>query len=167
MAFVGFLTFGFTKSVCGTPALRYKNGDIQTGSMIFHGYDYDMDKFSHPAAAGIAGGSNPLYDEFNTAGKDGSFLFQKVNENCLGVITPAPGSGIVNDGTKMGWYFPCNVYNQWGSTAQNKTGYAEGQLCHTPPDAREQFQQMKPLGQVYFDWSDLKNASRNLGVYDG
>lgn len=170
MAFVGFLTFGFTQVACGKPALRFRAGTIDTGSMIFHGYDYDMDRFSHPAAAGIAEGSNPLYDVFDAAAKDGSFLFQKVNQRCLNVITPAAGSGIPHNGNEMGWYFPCNMYNQWGSTTPNFTAYAEGYTCHTQGDARSQFAELtksRRQGQVYFEWSDLKNTSRNLGVYDG
>ncbi|GAA6002402.1 uncharacterized protein JCM10292_006640 [Rhodotorula paludigena] len=167
MAFVGFLTFGFTQAVCGTPALRYRAGNIDTGSMIFHGYNYDMDGFRHPAAAGISEGSNPLYDIFNAAGKDGSFLFQKVNQKCLGIITPASGSGIPHNGDEMGWYFPCNMYDQWGTSVRNLTDYAEGTLCHTQDDARVQFSQLDALGQVYFEWDDLKNDTRNLAVYDG
>ena len=167
MAFVGFLTFGFTKSVCGKPALRYKHGKIEGGSMVFHGYVYDMDKFSHPAAPGIAEGTNPLYQGWNAGGMDGSFLFQKVNENCLDLITPAAGSGIVSNGNRMGWYFPCNLYNQFGTSLVNLTDYAEGTLCHTQANARTQFSNLKALGQVYFPWEDLKNSSRNLGVYDG
>ncbi|GAA6062647.1 hypothetical protein JCM10212_003459 [Sporobolomyces blumeae] len=167
MGFVGFLTFGFTQAVCGRPGLRYHAGSIEGGSMIFHGYDYDMDSFRHPAANGIAEGSNPLYDVFNAASMDGSFLFQKVNEKCLDIITPASGSGITHNGNRMGWYFPCNLYNQYGTSARNLTGYAEGALCHTQDDARKQFAAMKPLGQVYYTWDDLKNSSRNLGVYDG
>ncbi|BGP23539.1 chitin synthase, glycosyltransferase family 2 protein [Rhodotorula toruloides] len=167
MAFVGFLTFGFTQAVCGTPALRYRAGSIEGGSMIFHGYDYDMDSFRHPAAAGISEGSNPLYDIFNAAGKDGSFLFQNVNQKCLNVITPAAGTGITHNGNEMGWYFPCNLYDQYGTSTVNLTGYAEGWQCHTQGDARVQFSQLKALGQVYFLWNDLKNTSRNLGVYDG
>ena len=167
MTAVGFLTFGFTKSVCGTPSLRYRSGDIGTGSMIFHGYAYDLDGFKHPAAAGIEGGSNPLYNLFDAGGKDGSFLFQTVNERCLDIITPAAGTGIPVSGEKLGWYFPCNIYNQWGTSAVNITGYAEGVLCHTQADARTQFAALKPLGQVYFTWEDLKNSTRNLGVYDG
>ncbi|GAA6014187.1 hypothetical protein JCM10207_006126 [Rhodosporidiobolus poonsookiae] len=166
MAFVGFLTFGFTQAVCGTPANRYRAGQIEGGSMIFHGYDYDMDGFSHPAASGIEEGSNPLYDEFNAAGKDGSFLFQKVNEKCLNVITPASGSSVPSNGNAMGWYFPCNLYDQWGTSPVNLTGYEQGSMCHTQDDARQMFAQLKPLGQVYFTWDDLKNSSRNLGVYD-
>ncbi|BGP38745.1 Chitin synthase, class 3 [Rhodotorula kratochvilovae] len=167
MALVGFLTFGFTQSVCGTPSLRYRAGNIDTGSMIFHGYDYDMDGFRHPAAAGISEGSNPLYDIFDAGGKDGSFLFQKVNQKCLGIITPASGTGITHNGDEMGWYFPCNLYNQWGTSVRNLTDYAEGTMCHTQSDARVQFSQLKALGQVYFPWHDLKNSSRNLAVYDG
>ena len=167
MAFVGYLTFGFTNSVCGKPPLRYRTGRIEGGSMIYHGYNYDMDKFIHPPAAGINGGTNPLYDLFAAGGKDGSFLFQTVNEKCLDIITPASGSGIVSQGNRMGWYFPCNLYNQYGTSAVNKTGYAEGRMCHTTGPARTQFRAMKPLGQVYYLWDDLKNSSRNLGVYNG
>ncbi|GAA5975681.1 hypothetical protein JCM10908_005240 [Rhodotorula pacifica] len=170
MTFVGFLTFGFTKVACGKPALRYRAGTVGTGSMIFHGYDYDMDRFSHPAAAGIAEGSNPLYDIFDAAAKDGSFLFQKVNQRCLDVITPAVGTGITHNGNEMGWYMPCNMFNQWGSTTPNFTAYAEGYTCHTQADARTQFADLtksRRQGQIYFEWDDLKNSSRNLGVYDG
>ncbi|KAK4051923.1 Chitin synthase, class 3 [Microbotryomycetes sp. JL201] len=167
MAFVGYLTFGFTKSVCGKPELRYKHGRVEGGSMIFHGDVYDLNDFRHPAAPGIAEGTNPLYEGWNTGGMDGSFLFQKVNEKCLDVITPAPGSGIVSDGNRMGWYFPCNVYDQYGTSIVNLTDYAEGTLCHTQTDARRQFSQLKRLGPVYFPWDDLKNSTRNIGVYDG
>ncbi|GAA5947879.1 hypothetical protein JCM3765_001125 [Sporobolomyces pararoseus] len=167
MAFVGFLTFGFTQAVCGTPGLRYHAGTIEGGSMIYHGYDYDFDKFRHPAANGISEGSNPLYDIFNAASMDGSFLFQKVNQKCLNIITPATGTGIPHQGNQMGWYFPCNLYDQYGTSPRNLTGYAEGALCHTQTDARQQFAALKPLGQVYYTWDDLKNSSRNLGVYDG
>jgi chitin synthase len=164
---VGFLTFAFTTTVCGQAPLAFPNGNIGGGSMIYNGYAYGMDKFEHPAAAGIAGGSNPLYTQFDASAKDGSFLFQKVNQNCLGIITPAAGTGIPSNGQELGWYFPCNLYNQWGSSSVNKTGYAEGVLCHTQSSARSQFTSLEQLGRVSFEWSDLQNTSRNIGVYDG
>ncbi|SGZ16977.1 BQ5605_C020g09085 [Microbotryum silenes-dioicae] len=167
MAAVGFLTFGFTSSVCGTPPLRYRHNTIQGGSMIFHGYDYDLNNFTHVEAYGIGAGTNPLYSSFGAGGMDGSFLFQKVNEKCLDIITPTAGTGIPTSGNKLGWYFPCNLYNQYGTSTHNLTGYSEGRLCHTQADARTAFSKLKSQGQVYFEWSDLKNASRNLGVYDG
>ena len=166
MAFVGFLTFGFTDSVCGTPANRYRTGSITGGSMIFHGHVYDLDSFTHPNVGSMTNNTNPLYDLWDAGGKDGSFLFQTVNEKCLDIITPANKTGITHSGNEMGWYFPCNLYNQFGTTAVNQTGYAAGTLCHTQTDARTQFKALDSEGQVYFKWGDLKNASRNLAVYD-
>lgn len=173
MGAVGFLTFGFTQAVCGAQATRYRTGTVPAGSMIFHGYDYSMDQFEHPGAAGIQENSNPLFSEFEAGGMDGSFLFQKVNQNCYGIITPAATSGIPSEGLRMGWYFPCNMYNQFGTSTQNQTGYATGELCHTSNTARQQFSDtadsrtlgMKREGPVYYLWDDLKNASRNLAVY--
>lgn len=167
MGGVAFLTFGFTQAVCGKPPLRYHSGNLQGGMMIFHGETYDLNSFQHVGAPGIAAGDNPLYNSFNAGGQDGSFLFQRVNLNCKGIITAAPGTGIpVDKDGNLGWYFPCNLYNQFGTSPVNKTGYAQGQLCHTQNDARSAFIKMKPLGQVYYTWSDLRNSSRNLAVYD-
>lgn len=122
MGGVGFLTFGFTQAVCGKPPLRYRAGSVEGGMMIYHGKAYDMDKFQHVGAPGIAAGDNPLYDLFAAGGKDGSFLFQNVNQNCKGIVTAAQGTGIKVDADgNLGWYFPCNLYNQWGSSPVNKT----------------------------------------------
>jgi chitin synthase len=174
MAVVGFLTFGFTQAVCGTAPLTFHYSSVQAGSMVFNGWDYSMDRFAHPAAPGIGGGSNPLYSDWNAGGRDGSFMFQKVNQNCKGIITPASGTGIPVNGDDMGWYFPCNIFKLDGSSPVNKTGYTQGQLCHTQQDARQDFATassgqttlgMKKEGQVYYTWDDIANSSRNLGVY--
>lgn len=174
MGGVGFLTFGFTDAVCGNQALRFKAGSIQAGSMIFHGYDYSMDQFKHPAASGVETDSNPLYSDWNAGGKDGSFLFQNVNANCKGLITRAPGSAIPEDAQgNLGWYFPCNLNDQFSSLAPNKTDYIAGRLCHTNPTARNEFEEartrevigMKWEGPVYYTWQNITNSTRNLGVY--
>ena len=175
MAAVGFITFGFTQTVCGRQALRVPTGSVATGSMVFHGYDYSMDRFEHPGAAGIQENSNPLYSDFNAGSMDGSFLFQKVNQRCLNILTPAAGTGIPHNGNQMAWYFPCNMFDQYGTSQINKTGYAEGILCHTQNDARRLFSEsandrvigMKREGPVYFTWEDVRNTSRNLAVYEG
>lgn len=173
MAGVGFLTFGFTQSVCGKQPLRFNAGRVAGGSMVFNGWDYSMDRFEHPGAAGIIENSNPLYTDWNTGGMDGSFLFQRVNQACLNIILPAEGTGIPHEGNRLGWYFPCNLFNQYGTSSVNKTGYAEGFLCHTQTDARllfaatfdNQIRGMKREGPVYFNWDQVSNSSRNLGVY--
>ncbi|CAH7686475.1 chitin synthase 3 [Phakopsora pachyrhizi] len=164
---MGILLQMFFQAVCGKPPLRYHAGSIQSGMMIFHGQTYDFDKFQHVGAPGIAAGDNPVYSTFNAAAMDGSFMFQRVNQHCKDIITPAPGTGIPSDSSgNLGWYFPCNLFNQYGTSAVNKTGYPQGRLCHTQNPARQAFSKLKPLGQVYYTWDDLKNSTRNLAVYD-
>ena len=95
MAFVGFLTFGFTQTVCGTPPVRLRVNHVDTGFLILHGEAYDLSQSHHPAAYGIPLDANVLYDlPVKHGGQDGSFLFQNVNGKCKGLITLAKGSDV-------------------------------------------------------------------------
>jgi chitin synthase len=173
MAGVGFLTFGFTISVCGTPANRFHGGAIGdnfigNGSVVIHGYDYNFTNFEHPAAGSTFNGTtNPLYTGgWNLAGNDASFLFQKTNQNCLGLITKASSSSISGSGNFLDWYFPCNIYSQYGSNGANLTGYEASTNCHTTQTSRNLLEKVQVLGQVYYTWDDVKNPNRNLAVYE-
>lgn len=176
MTFVGYLTFGFTATVCakGGP-LRLQVNKIGTGYMIFHGEAYDLTTSHHPLARGIADGTNVLSDATIDGeaaphgGQDGSFLFQNVNGACKGLITLAEGSDVpTNDDDDLAWYFPCNTFNQDGSSKPNTTfPYYLGYACHTSKNARENFYRLRSSGDVYFTWNDVKNSSRNLMVYAG
>lgn len=169
-AFVGFLTFGFTQAVCGTPGVRMKINHVDSGYMIFHGKAYDLSGSSHPAAQGIPVGKNVLYDlPDKHGGQDGSFLFQNVNGACKDLITLAPKSDVpTNDKDELAWYFPCNTFNQDGSSKPNQTNpYYLGYACHTTQNGRESFYKLRSSGDVYFTWDDIKNSSRNLMVYSG
>ncbi|OCF32337.1 chitin synthase [Kwoniella heveanensis BCC8398] len=167
MAIVGFVTFGFTQTVCGNTELRIAGGGANNGSLVINGYDYDFSRWRHPAAGNTFNGStSPLYmDEWMAGGKDASFLFQNVNRHCLGVITPASGSGIENDGTNMAWYLPCNLHDQNGTSALNLTGYTDSFQCHTSSKARQEFEAVVPTAQIYYTWGRVKDESRNLAVY--
>ncbi|RKF80143.1 Chitin synthase 4 [Golovinomyces cichoracearum] len=170
MAFVGYLTFGFTETVCKNPALRLRVNHIDSGFMIFHGSAYDLSQSRHPAAKGIPAGSNVLYDlPEKHGGQDGSFLFQNVNGKCKGLITRTENSNVpTNDAKDLAWYFPCKTFNQDGSSAMNVSNSEYlGYACHTSSNARESFYNLKSVGDVYFTWSDIKNVSRNLMVYSG
>ena len=170
MAFVGFLTFGFTAAVCGTPGLRLRVNHVTDGYMIFHGSAYDLSESHHPAAKGVPSGANVLYDlQEKHGGQDGSFLFQNVNGKCKGLITLTSGSDVPTNSDKdLAWYFPCTTFNQDGSSPVNKTiPYYLGYSCHTIGSAREAFYDLKSAGDVYFTWDDVKNVSRNLMVYSG
>ncbi|KAE8149696.1 chitin synthase-domain-containing protein [Aspergillus avenaceus] len=169
-AFVGFLTFGFTATVCGTPPVRLKVNHVSNGYMIFHGKAYDLSKSKHPAAAGIPADTNVLYDlPHKYGGQDGSFFFQQVNGACKGLITLADESDIpTNSDGDLGWYFPCAPFNQDGSSEPNyTTSYYSGWGCHTSGKARKSFYNLASSGDVYYTWEDTKNKSRNLAVYSG
>lgn len=171
MAFVGYLTFGFTATVCpsGGP-LRLRINKVGPGYMIFHGKAYDLTRSQHPLARGIAAGSNVLFDaDPPGAGMDGSFMFQNVNGACKGLITAAPNSDVTTDGDgNLAWYFPCNMFKQDGSSSPNTSiPYYLGYACHTSRSARDAFYGLRSSGDVYFNWDDVRNASRNLMVYSG
>lgn len=171
MLFVGFLTFGFTETVCpagGPTTLRVNH--VGDSYMIFHGAAYDLSRSHHPLARGIPSGANVLYDlAVPEGGKDGSFLFQNVNGACKGLITLAAGSDVpTNSAGDLAWYFPCNTFNQDGSSKPNLTiPYYLGYACHTQKLGRENFYDLRSSGDVFFEWEDVKNQSRNLIVYSG
>jgi chitin synthase len=171
MTFVGFLTFGFTQAVCGTPPIRLRVNQVNSGYMIFHGSAYDLSTSRHPAAIGIPVNSTVVYDlPIKYGGQDGSFLFQNVNGNCKGLISKANGSDVPSNANgDLAWYFPCATFNQDGSSVPNKTEvYYLGYACHTTATARQTFyNKLGTSGDVYFTWDDIKNSSRNLMVYSG
>ena len=170
-AFVGFLTFGFTQAVCGQPGLRLKVNHVDQGYMIFHGRAYDLSKSRHPEAyPNIQDGQNILWDMGEKfGGRDGSFMFQNVNGACKGQITRAPGSDVpTNANDDLAWYFPCNAFNQDGSSSPNMSSpHYFGYACHTSGLSRQAFYSLGSSGDVYFTWNDIKNSSRNLMVYSG
>ncbi|GAP83456.1 putative chitin synthase 4 [Rosellinia necatrix] len=177
MAFVGFLTFGFTQVVCSTPGVRLHINEVSNGFMIFHGTAYDLTKSAHPPADGIPlriDGRYPniLYDIPNMSygGRDGSFMFQNVNGKCKDLITAAENSDVpVNSDGDLAWYFPCTTFAQDGSTQPNFTWpFYTGYSCHTTQKARDTFYiGLHGTGDVFFTWEDLKNSTRNLVVYSG
>lgn len=168
MAAVGFITFGFTETVCGTPPNRFHSGSIGNSSVIIHGEDYDFSKFNHPAAGSTFDGhTNPLFEGgWGAAGGDISFLFQNVNQNCLNIITRSNTSSISGSENELDWYFPCNVFNQFGTSPINSTNYGSSTSCHVSTTARSQLAAMHPQGQVYYTWDDVRNGDRNLVVFE-
>ncbi|KAI1870275.1 hypothetical protein JX265_006445 [Neoarthrinium moseri] len=176
MGFVGFLTFGFTQVVCGSTNIRLHVNEVGLGYMIFHGVAYDLTRSGHPVAEGIPLTVNGKLPNVLTdlpvkyGGMDGSFLFQNVNGKCKDQITLASNSDIpTNDNGDLAWYFPCRAYNQDGSSKPNVTEeYYNGYACHTSQVARDRFYlDTKGTADVFYQWADIKNSSRNLIVYSG
>ncbi|KAG9077741.1 Chitin synthase, class 3 [Ceratobasidium sp. UAMH 11750] len=67
MASVGFITFGFTRTVCGKPAPHVAAYTIGNSSLIIHGYAYDLADWKHPKIAPYFNGTtSPLYTDLVT-----------------------------------------------------------------------------------------------------
>jgi hypothetical protein len=169
MAGVGFLTFGFTQTVCGKPPLRFRTGTIEPGSVIINGFDYDLSRFNHPAAGSTFNGSvNPLFvGNWGVAGADISFMFQNIGDACTGMFSVQGNSTIGKTSTQQPqWIFPCNPFNQYGTTIANLSGYGNSFTCHAKSASRSQLAGFQPKGQVYYTWDDVKAGNRNLAVYE-
>ncbi|MCO5565642.1 hypothetical protein L7F22_019316 [Adiantum nelumboides] len=166
MAFVGFLTFGFTKAVCKTKEVRLAAGDVNAGSSVLYGYQYSFGDFFHPQV-GIFG-KNTLYNHTNpaysqpwlTGGKDISNIFPKTSPRCANYLKNADGSAPTS-------YFPCNVYLQSGQVATTNTSW-----CHNANvvnsfvnDPRQTT--AKVAGQISYNWSQIEDTSKNLAVWKG
>jgi chitin synthase len=165
--FVGYLTFGFTQTVCPpSAAQRLRVNHVDKGYMVFHGKAVNLANSTHPLARGVQAGFNVVFD-LPYGGMDGSFLFQNVNGACKGLITRQPQSSMPTDpDNNLAWYFPCTPVNQDGSTQPNfTTPLYNGYMCHTSQNARQAFYGLKSYGDVFYTWDDVKNKSRNLMVY--
>ncbi|BEI87944.1 uncharacterized protein CcaverHIS019_0106620 [Cutaneotrichosporon cavernicola] len=172
MAIVGFITFGFTQVVCGNHGLRVKGGQVNNGSVVNNGYVYDLADWKHPAVAGseFNGTNSPIWmDEWQAGGKDMSFLFQRVNLKCRGLLTPGPAatSDMKGPGDTMAWYFPCRLVAQNMTEPVDKTGAESGTNCHLSVSARQELGKMPADGIVYYTWDQVAVQNRNLAVYKG
>ncbi|KAG5357726.1 Chitin synthase 3 [Yarrowia sp. B02] len=168
-AFVAYLTFGFTITVCSSSITRVRNGEVNTGNLIINGKQYPFTSMDHPPTVEVPTGGNFMYPPVNAGSMDGSLLFQNVNNHCKGLITPKPDCKIPYNGDSVAWYMPCQLLNQDGSSQPNTTErYYPGFACHTSTVSRNvYYHQLVDAGEVYFTWDDIKNTTRNLAVFNG
>jgi chitin synthase len=169
MAGVGFVTFGFTQTVCSKPPPRLPAYTVGNGSVIIHGYAYDLADWKHPKISPYFDGTtSPLYaGDLPSGGTDASFLFQIPNDKCSGLLALPSGSSISPSGTNPQWVFPCNLFSQYGNSGVNKTGYSSGKFCHTGASSRTQLDSLgSRKSVVYYSWDQVANDNRNLAVYE-
>lgn len=175
-AFVGYLTFGFTQSVCSNSEIRIHAGKVPSDNLIIFGNVYNFGSYEHPGALGIEDQSPILYPPVNAGGKDASFMFQNVNGHCQGLIKPRDNATIPHQDDQMAWYFPCNVINPNNNSLvphdamlqNSSTQLYDGWGCHTSQRARrELYMKSNKTAIVYFTWEDLQKSNSNLVVYNG
>lgn len=170
MGSVGFLTFGFQNTVCGKPPNQFKVGEVDNNSVIVNGRAYNLAEFKHPPAGTTFDGNGfPLESPgFDIAGQDVSFLFQKVNGTCNGIITASTSATVIpSTSGNPHWYFPCNPFPQTGAPGANTTNYDSAYQCHATSQSREMFaEQLSPSGLVSYSWQDVTMGSRKLAVFE-
>ncbi|KAF7724964.1 Chitin synthase, class 3 [Apophysomyces ossiformis] len=171
MAFVGFLTFGFTQAVCPTPPLSLHGGQINPGYVVINGWAYMLSNWQgHPPIPGATNGStNVLYPPINGGGMDASFLFQQSPAACAETYLPKMGPQSI--------YFPCQLFNPNNTIPPDPSTFTNRTSCHTPtglnlykqfetegtPNAHGTYD--KPA-RVYYEWNDI-NTTSHLMVYNG
>ncbi|CAO3623659.1 unnamed protein product [Cunninghamella blakesleeana] len=185
MAAVGFLTFGFTQTVCSIPPISYKLNELNNDHVVIYGQAYQLSSWNyHPPINHLTSSSfiNPTQPPLNAGGKDASFLFQNVNHHCVNVIT-AKQNDLKIGSTDLPTYFPCRLFNIYNNnnmddhdlpdpnTYQNHTG------CHLSPTSRLELKNLRikgvpndhghllKVGRVYFDWEDI-NSNSYLTVFN-
>lgn len=179
MAFVGFLTFGFTQVVCPRPPLSFRVESINSGYVVIHGWAYLLASWNgHPAVPGITDKpTNVIYEPISAGGKDASFLFQKINQNCASIIMPKALGAVVGRGDSPS-YFPCQLIDLNNASPPSASLYSANQsACHLSPTSRNTFESMRTngilnsngnydkAGRVYYDWDDV-NSTTHLAVYN-
>lgn len=172
-AIVGFLTFGFTITVCDNKEVRIRRSDLPNNDIIVSGYVYDTGQFLHPTVEGF-NTSNINYPPVNAGGRDASFMFQNVNGHCLNVITPKDNTNIPTSGNKLAWYFPCEVILSDGTLMPNSNisesplDFYNGWGCHTQSSARDTLYTSKNrTATIYYTWDDVDKSNDHLVIYNG
>lgn len=178
MAFVGFLTFGFTQVVCPRPPLSFRVETINSGYVVIHGWAYLLASWNqHPVIPGTSDKpTNVIYEPIHAGGKDASFLFQNINQQCSSIFLPKATGAVIGKGETPS-YFPCQLIDNTISPPSAST-YSNQSACHLNPSTRTTFESWKTngilnsngnydkSGRVYYDWNDV-NSTTHLAVFNG
>ncbi|KAI9020449.1 glycosyltransferase family 2 protein [Hyaloraphidium curvatum] len=139
---VGFLTFGFTQTVCGKPAPRIQGSQLAAaGATAIYGRGISTDGYTHPPT------EYGLIDLWTwTVGRDIGFLFPPPPEQsvCRRVL----GSNYT--------HWPCTIPGVWPRQQGCVVRSRRTAACHYSAEARDvAFRQLRFQGDVFFDWEQI------------
>ncbi|KAI8577447.1 hypothetical protein K450DRAFT_177728 [Umbelopsis ramanniana AG] len=161
---VGFLTFGFNVTVCGREPARIRPAGVSNEQIVISGRVFDLDGFSHNTdVTGIPPSGDIRDPPLSAGGKDLSFMFQVVNNNCKGIFIPLKdddGKGNVAN------YFPCVPIDRYAPSV-NGTENAKNSGCHVSVKARTALRGLKLVGDVYYNWTDIQKPKTSLVAFNG
>ncbi|KAG2190098.1 hypothetical protein INT46_011375 [Mucor plumbeus] len=171
MAFVGFLTFGFTAATCPAQAVTVHGNAVTPGYLIIKGWAYSLSDWQdHPAINGGNQTLNVLYPPMNGSGMDASFLFPSRVSACDNVFVDLQG--------EQPNYFPCQLFNPNITVAPDVSLYTNRTNCHTADTATGLLSRFASQGvpntdgsynkisKVYYNYDDV-NTTSHLMIYNG
>ncbi|SMN21441.1 similar to Saccharomyces cerevisiae YBR023C CHS3 Chitin synthase III, catalyzes the transfer of N-acetylglucosamine (GlcNAc) to chitin [Maudiozyma saulgeensis] len=169
--FVTYLTFGLSSTLCNYSRQRLLHSEVAPTYIVINGaaYEYMHNYSNEDNPDYIMVTEDSLYGPSKYGGKDASFLFQNVNGNCQGLITPRNNCTIPIDEEKnIAWYFPCLVLpTDPLSNVTDKNTKINPRDCHLSNITRSTFYELESEADVYYTWQEVKNDTRNLVVYNG
>lgn len=164
MGIVGYITFGFTETVCGVQN-RFNlndvyNGDSAATSVLMGGKMFTVDKWIHPEFPGSDSGSFPSLTNRTVSdtwlygadhGADLNLIFQKTGGACSGILEPAPNSNPPR-------YFSCTILRR--SFPAGSLTFTNDGACHMESTRRTMLQggakgYPDVMGDAYVPWEDM------------
>lgn len=168
MAIVGYITFGFTQTVCGVQnrydLMEVYNTEQFTAGTLLGGKMISLDSFYHPPFPGIENygaldRTPPTYDWTFSAGRgaDLNLIFPITGGTCDGVLNTVPQSNPPR-------YADCALLATYLNPGSRI--FSDDAICH-PPNIRnklldDKVPKAQAQGSAYMRWEDMKNASMNF-----
>ncbi|KAJ2962978.1 hypothetical protein NQZ79_g1896 [Umbelopsis isabellina] len=160
---VGFLTFGFNVTVCGREAARIRPAGVQNDQIVISGRVFDVTSYQHPSNPNVPESGNLQDAPLSAGGKDLSFMFQAVNQNCKGIFKPLKAA---DDKGNVVNYFPCVPLDRY-APSMNGTENANNVGCHVSKTARTALKDLTLVGDVYYNWTDIQKSKTSLVAFNG
>ncbi|KAG2226467.1 hypothetical protein INT45_014211 [Circinella minor] len=179
MGFVGFLTFGFTQTVCPQAPMSVHGGSVANSYLLIKGWAYMLaDWNGHPPVQDqTSDATNLLYAPINAGGMDASFLFQEIDPPICSNVFPRKQSLSALQALPQ-VYFPCQMFNP-NDTTTKQLSHNLTSGCHLSNTARSMYRDFHnngiprsdgsgfdKIGRVYYDWNNV-NSTDYLMVYNG
>ncbi|CEP13266.1 hypothetical protein [Parasitella parasitica] len=171
MAFVGFLTFGFTAATCPAQPVTVHGTAVTPGYLVIKGWAYSLSDWQgHPPINGGNTTMNVLYPPMNGSGMDASFLFPTRVSACDSVFVDLQG--------QQPNYFPCQMFNPNNTVPPDVSLYTNRTNCHTSDAAINLLHTfasqgvpnkdgiLNKISKVYYNYEDV-NSTSHLMIYNG
>lgn len=184
MTAVGYITFGFTTTVCKTndrvnitEAITSKN---YNGAAFIHGEVFSFDQFQHKNISGVDPVIlDPVYNNaYDSAHATLNLLFQKTGGACENILKPKGGSLPTGELEHPPIYMNCSIITKEGKPKYQVPGYSMpvNTQCHpyymfedmmTAKNYKDgkhpkKFQYM---GSAFIPWENLNDPKRKLAIY--